>query len=95
MKIYIAGKITGVKNYKATFNIIEEKLIKKGHTVINPSILPAGFEHHEYLHINHAMIDVCEAVYFLKCWKNSKGALIEHEYAEKIGKKIYYETVGW
>lgn len=91
MKIYIAGKITGVDNYKPLFNIAEERLIKKGHTVLKPSVMPLGFEHEEYMHVSYSMIDICEAIYFLNNWKDSKGAILEHRYAERNGKKIYYE----
>lgn len=93
MKVYLAGKITGEeKTYKKKFNIKAAELEKQGFTVMNPSVLPFGFEHAEYLHINRAMIDVCDMVYFMPCWVNSKGACIEHSYAYAQGKAIVYET---
>lgn len=92
MKIYIAGKITGREDsYKTYFDKAEEKLKQEGHVVMKPSVLPFGFAHHEYLKINFAMIDACEGVYFMKCWKDSRGAIMEHEYAIKEGKSIFYE----
>ena len=91
MKIYIAGKITGEPNYKETFKIAENDLLEAGHAVLNPSILPLGFEHEEYIHICKAMIDVCNVVYMLKNWKESKGAKLEHKYAKEIGTRIAYE----
>ena len=33
MKIYIAGKITGDKNYKEKFDTVEKLLASKGHSV--------------------------------------------------------------
>lgn len=92
MKVYLAGKITGVKNYREKFEKKEKELKAMGFTVINPAVLPDGFEHHEYLHINKAMIDVCEGIYFMPCWKESPGALIENTYATKKEKTIIYET---
>lgn len=35
MKFYIAGKITGLKNYKENFNKAEEKLKNAGHLCMN------------------------------------------------------------
>jgi hypothetical protein len=90
MKVYIAGKITGLANYRELFNAAEEMLRSQGHEVINPAVLPTeGFEHHEYLHINRAMIDVCDAVYFLSNWPDSKGAIIERTYAIDKDKIIW------
>ena len=92
MKIYIAGKITGEPNYKETFKIVENDLLEAGHTVLNPSILPLGFEHEEYMHICYAMIDVCDSVYMLSNWKDSKGAKLEQNYALDQGKLVAYEA---
>lgn len=39
-----------------------------------------------------AMIDVCEAVYFLPTWTDSKGAHLEMGYAKAKGKKIILPT---
>lgn len=90
MKTYIAGKITGNKKYKEEFAKAEKILISKGHTPMSPAVLPAGFEHHEYMRVCFSMIDVCEAVYFLKDWRDSLGASMEHEYARIKNKVIIY-----
>jgi hypothetical protein len=88
MKIYIAGKITGLSEleFKIKFAEAGMKLKSEGHTPLLPSILPGGLEHEEYMHICYAMIDVCDAVYFLDNWKDSKGAKMEHDYA--ISRKM-------
>lgn len=91
MKIYIDGKITGLKNYKELFKKAEERLIKKGNSIMNPSVLPDGFEHHEYMRVCYAMIDVCEVIYFLNNWRDSRGANMEYEYALKNGKFVMFE----
>lgn len=91
MKIYIAGKITGLEDYKEKFEDASNKLEKLGHKIMNPAILKEGFEQNEYMHICYAMIDVCECVYFLNNWQDSKGARLEHEYALENNKKIRYQ----
>jgi len=92
MKIYIAGKITGLENYKELFNRKEKELLEKGCTVMNPSVLPDGFEHEEYMKICFSMIDVCDSIYLLSNWKDSKGAQMEWLYAQKNNKGVYYES---
>lgn len=91
MKVYIAGKMTGSDNYKEKFNVAAEHLTRLGHTVMNPAVLPPGFEHEEYMHICYAMIDVCDGVYFLNNWKDSKGARMEYRYAELSKRHIMFQ----
>ena len=93
MKVYIAGKITGDDYNMVTdkFLVAETQLSVAGHSVMNPTCLPLGFSHKDYMHICYAMIDVCDAVYFLNDWKMSKGARMEHQYAKKNHKVIYYQ----
>ena len=91
MKIYIAGKITGLDNYKEKFGEAENEFLLSGHSVMNPAVLEGDFTQGEYMHVCYAMIDVCDGVYFLDNWKDSKGANLEHEYAMKQDKWIKYQ----
>lgn len=96
MKVYISGKITGDDNYKKKFNYVEKLLLQQGYTVINPTVLPVGLEFDDYMRICFAMIDCCDIVCFMSDWKESKGAKLEHEYAEKNNKQIeYLDTNGY
>ena len=96
MKVYIAGKITGLKMPFVMLKFLKSArfLKKEGHCVMSPSVLGfnAGFEHSDYMHICFSMIDVCDAVYMQKDWKNSKGAKMELEYAKKHKKQIFYQN---
>ena len=94
MKLYIAGKITDNPDYKQQFKEAEEYLKQKGHTTMNPAVLPAGFEHHQYMEICYKMIDACDGIYLLRNWQDSKGAKMENEYARKNGKTIWHEAFG-
>lgn len=94
MKVYIAGKITGLDR-EATLEKFEKArqwLAGKGHTVLVPTVLPesADLTHEDYLHICYAMIDVCDTVYFLPDWIMSEGAKLEKEYAKKKRKGLIY-----
>lgn len=90
MRIYIAGKITGDTEYREKFASEERALQESGHHVMNPAILPDGFDYHQYLRINKAMLRACDAVMFLPDWHQSRGAGIEWLWAEKLGKVILY-----
>lgn len=94
MRIYLSGKITGLDNYKENFERAESVLRSYGHTVINPckmgDIYP-DLEWDDYMCLDMALIRLCQAVYFLENWRNSKGSTIEHEYARMIGKELLYE----
>lgn len=89
--IYIAGRITGLENYKEVFEAAEIDLKRRGLTPMNPAKLSAGFEHAEYMHICYAMIDVCDTVYLLIDWMESKGAVMEYKYAVRKRKNIIRE----
>lgn len=95
MKIYIAGKITGLPRdeVEAKFEAAQERLIAMGHSVFIPTILPeyADVSHEDYLHIDFAIIDICDAVYMLRDWQQSKGARKELQYAADFRKEIIYE----
>lgn len=90
MKAYIAGKITGVPDYKEKFQKGVEALVKEGFIVLNPAVLPEGMSPHDYMKICFAMIDVADIVFFLPDWTFSDGARLEYEYCNYISKKMMY-----
>ena len=89
--VYIAGKITDLENYEELFKAKEEIFLELGYNVMNPCVLPPGFSHQEYMVVCYAMINVCDTVYFLNNWKDSKGASLEFDYAFKYNKTIVFE----
>ena len=92
MKIYLAGKITGNENFVEEFKKAELTLKEAGHVVINPSLLPVGFEHSEYMKVCLPMVGICDAIYLLNGWESSRGANMEKDYAESWGKLVIFEA---
>ena len=93
MKIYIAGKITDDKNYKSKFKRAEKLLRSLGHSVMNPAwIVPSDeFRWEDYMQISAIMQGRCNAVYFLKDWKESKGAKIEFKRCHQLEQTAFFE----
>lgn len=91
MKIYIAGKVRGLENYKEIFKEAEIKLKEKGHVILNPAELPEGLDAEDYMRICIPMLDVADAIYLLKNWQDSEGAKIEKLYAQCQNKLIFFD----
>ena len=95
MKFYISGPITGAEGYETKFEAAEEKLTAEGHTVLNPAklnkIMPRDTEHNEYMIMSFAMIDICDAVYFMPGWQQSRGSNQEYGYAVAKNKARYFQ----
>ena len=85
MKIYIAGKIAGHKQYRAKFREAAKTLEAAGHVVLNPASLPDGLEQADYMRICLAMLDTADLVVFLPDYQESKGAMVEWDYCQRIG----------
>lgn len=95
MRIYISGAITNNPDYFADFTKAQMKLYKKGYSVINPALvaqaLPETLEHEDYMHLDFALLDLCDCIYMLKGWEQSAGANREYGYALATGKTIIFE----
>ena len=92
MKIYIAGKVRGLKNYRELFKAAEEKLKAKGHITLNPAELPEGMNGEDYMRICIPMLEVADAIYLLKNWRDSQGAKVEKAYAECQGELVFFDN---
>lgn len=84
--IYIAGPITGVKNYWEAFEQAEDDLTACGCIPLSPAKLPEGMTKAQCMRTCFAMIDSADAVIFLHGSENSEGARLEREYCRYIGK---------
>jgi len=94
--VYISGAISGTTDYLERFEEAELKLKKKGHDVVNPaklnSFLPTDTTWEQYMEVDYKLMDICDTIYMLSGWENSKGANAELEYAKKRKMNIVYEN---
>ena len=96
LKAYIAGKISGDKQYVDKFNKAADRLRAKGCTVVNPATLPEGMEKDDYMRICLAMIDCCDIVVALPDATQSGGAKVEIAYCNYIEKPVVgYESIDY
>jgi hypothetical protein len=95
MKIYISGRISGLPfdEVQAKFTAAERILVEKGYKTVSP--LKTGIPYSAPWEIHVAMDIIlligCDAIFLLKDWKYSKGATLEKNIAELIGKNVIYE----
>lgn len=90
-RVYIAGPVTGMPDHNhQAFAVAAHKAERQGCIVFNPTALPKGLEHHEYMVLCMPMVAMSDAVHLLPGWHSSRGAKAEHEYALCLGKEIIY-----
>lgn len=90
-KVYISGSISNDPNYLEHFNKAENFLKSKGNKVFNPCCIPVIFSYDEFMKIDLAALECCDAIYMLKGWQESKGANIEFKRAQELGLIIGFE----
>lgn len=90
--VYIAGPMTGLPDFnRPAFADRVNVLHAIGYeSILSPHILPDGLTQAQYMDICLAMVRCADTVVMLEGWKNSPGAIIEHDLALKSGKRIEY-----
>lgn len=87
--VFISGPMTGHPNLnRDAFFDAEHVLTWYGYIVWNPAYNPDGLEHEQYIRVCKAMIDESDTIVQLPGWRNSKGAMMEYEYAMSKGLRI-------
>lgn len=96
-RIYISGAITGTDDYMDRFAEAEAELTRAGYSVINPAKvnaqLPAETTYNEYMLMSFCMLDMCDCIYMLRGWEDSKGSSAELRRAQGLGIEIYYQPL--
>lgn len=105
MKIYISGKISGLP-YEEAFANFERgetlalqfftKYCADGHRVVcvNPMKEVQGSEltYDESMRLDIILLCGCAGIFMLNNWKDSKGAQLEHDIAQRLHLAIAYEN---
>lgn len=96
--IYISGKITGTNDYMQRFEQVERDLSDSygdDELIINPARvnaqLPKECSYSDYLTISLALLSLCDRIYMMSGWEDSRGARLEHDYAVAHGYDVLYE----
>ena len=93
MKIYISGKITGDRRYKAKFREVEKKLAAAGHIVLNPATAPEGLRPVDYMRLCFAMMEAADVVLFMQDYQDSRGAMGKPPHiCREYKKRVFHGT---
>ena len=81
MRVYISGKITGTTDFMERFDAAEDELNRQGHSVVNPARInaqmPKDTKYEDYMEVSFALLSTCDAIYMMKDWETSQGAIRE------------------
>lgn len=96
-KVYLSGKINGLGEDEYRDNFAQAAMDALAFfpdeqvTIVNPATLPAIHNSWEdYLIRDLMLLKDCDAIVMLPNWKDSKGAITEHAFAEGMGIEIHY-----
>lgn len=96
MKIYIAGKITGldIEVARAKFKEAQILIEAKGHDVINPMELPHDHDKKWDSYMRECLVALldCDGLCALDNYRESRGAQIEYNLASNLGMRIFHGT---
>ena len=86
-RLYLAGPITGVPDYKERFAEAERDF-SEHYDVINPARILDGVDDRDCLPLCLRLIDRSDSVVLLPGWRSSMGAVTEALYAVRQGKDV-------
>ena len=89
-KVYIAGPITGIDNYKDRFRRAEILLDQSGYQPVSPVGEVEGFTYRDYINRGLSKLATCDAICMLPGWMGSRGAKLEKWYAETVKLPVMF-----
>lgn len=94
-RCYISGPITGIADYMERFANVEYDVAERyGFSVVNPARIiaemPPDTSYEDQMRISIELLRLCDCIYLMGGWNNSRGATFEHEYAKIMGMEIIY-----
>mgnify|MGYP000084229418 CR=1 FL=1 len=96
MRIYISGKITGLPQDEARqkFADAQALLDEIGFEAVNPMEkgLPVDATWEQHMVKDFELLLSCDAIYMMDNWIDSKGAQIEYDVANRLGKDVWFES---
>ena len=93
MRVYISGPISSDPDYEVKFRRAAKMLKDRGMEYVNPAEIAnaaPGLSWVDYMKIDLALLDKCDAIMFLKGWASSAGACKEAIYAKSKGLPVYH-----
>src|SRR5215469_16538110 len=94
-KCYIAGKVTGLseQEYRSKFRNAEIAVTVLGYEPINPVEMDHDHDKTWLSYMREALTQfmVCDLLYVLPDWEDSRGARIEVQLAKDLGIPIIFE----
>lgn len=100
--VYVSGAYASHGDVTENINKARKvaiRLWERGFTVICPHLNTAFFDEdstelkwEDYMDGDKELIKRSDIVYMMKGWEHSKGAVLEHEWAEQFSKIIMYEV---
>ena len=82
MRLYISGKITGEDEYESKFKRAVLEVENMGYEAVNPCEIHDACKDEHTLWEHWMVCDIktmltCDGIYALRCWRQSRGAMIE------------------
>lgn len=97
--VYLSGPISAAHGFTQEQNIEEARcvfyeLMHAGLNVICPHVMicrASGLSYERLMEFDFALIDACRALVMMPRWRDSPGAVREHDYAQMNNKLIVYD----
>lgn len=102
MVFYLSGKVSDIEPqfYEKKFQDAEDVIMGLGHICYNPvkEFLERGYNdlsrERAMQMLVGDMLHECDAIFMLRDWQESAGAIQEYEVARLMGLKVFFQSDG-